>query len=114
MQLKAECDNLQRQEKSCNATYHQESEVKIQNALLPYRYLEQEVESLRVVLDLRNQELAEVRQSNREMEKRVSFSIEHSKRKCNIKLRVIKHYHITNASIIKCPHNPLTTQKISL
>lgn len=71
MQLKAECDSLQRQEKSCNATYHQESEVKIQNALLPYRYLEQEVESLRVVLDLRNQELAEVRQSNREMEKRL-------------------------------------------
>lgn len=71
--LKAECDDLRSREKSYSATYQQESEIKIQNALLPYRYLEQEVESLRVVLDLRNQELAEVRQSNREMEKRVSF-----------------------------------------
>ena len=70
-QLKAECDDLRSREKSYSATYHQESEIKIQNALLPYRYLEQEVESLRVVMDLRNQELAQLRQNKREMEKQV-------------------------------------------
>lgn len=70
-QLKAECEDLRSREKSYSTTYQQESEIKIQNALLPYRYLEQEVESLRVVMDLRNQELAQLRQNKREMEKQV-------------------------------------------
>src|ERR1700733_10419176 len=70
-QLKTECDDLRSREKSYSVTYQQESEIKVQNALLPYRYLEQEVESLRVVMDLRNQELAQLRQNKREMEKQV-------------------------------------------
>ena len=44
-----------------------------QMALAPFRHLPQEIESMRAVMDMRNQEIHELRRQKLELEKRVSW-----------------------------------------
>jgi len=48
-----------------------ESDSKVQQALIPYKHLPEELESLQVVLDLRNEEIKNNRLKNMELQKKV-------------------------------------------
>ena len=69
--LRRDCDEMRRRERNCAAVRQEDTDRKVETALLPYRYLQQEIDSLRTVVDLRNRDLQEVRQRNRDVEKQL-------------------------------------------
>ena len=68
-QLKVERDLLQRREEFRSDG---EDESRLQSALSQTDVLQQEVESLKVVLSLRNQEIGKLRSQNGDLEKQVN------------------------------------------
>ena len=69
--LRSECDDLRCRESTFMESCQREAESQVQSCLARYKQLPQEIESLKAVLELRNQEVHELRTSNLERQKEV-------------------------------------------
>lgn len=72
--LRNECEEMRRREATYMESCQREMEQKLHLALLPYRHLPPEIESLKTVLELRNVELHGLRHQNLELQRQVRFS----------------------------------------
>ena len=70
--LRGECDMLRRREKEHMDTFQQDSDMKVQLAIKPFQQLPAEIESLKAVLDMRNEEIHELRRDKLDLERQVS------------------------------------------
>ena len=71
--LRSECEEMRQREKIYMEACEQDTELRIQAALGPYKNLPPELESLRAVVELRDQELHDLRHRNRELQRDVSI-----------------------------------------
>ena len=69
--LRSECEEMRRREKTYMEACQRETEFKVQQAIAPYKHLSQEIDSLRAVMELRNQEVHELRRQKLELQKQV-------------------------------------------
>ncbi|XP_065931914.1 CAP-Gly domain-containing linker protein 1 isoform X5 [Magallana gigas] len=67
--LRSECDDLRTRARSSEEALLRDSDVKVQMALAPYRNLPQEIESLKLVIEIRNEEIQKLKNRNVELEK---------------------------------------------
>ena len=66
---------MRRREREVLASHNADTEQRVQRAVSQFQQLPQEIDSLRAVLEMRNQEIRELRSKNAEIEKQVtSFS----------------------------------------
>ena len=70
--LRSECEDLKRREATYMEACQRDTELRVQSAIAPYRHLPQEIESLKTVLELRNQEIHELRHRNLDLQSEVS------------------------------------------
>ena len=69
--LRNECEEMRRREKTYMEACKRDTERKVQAALAPYKHIQQEIESLKAVMELRNQEIRELRRQKLELEKQL-------------------------------------------
>ncbi|XP_060606772.1 CAP-Gly domain-containing linker protein 1-like isoform X2 [Ruditapes philippinarum] len=69
--LRSECDRLRDRARSCEEALQRDSDFKVQCALAPYKNLPQEIESLKTVLEMRNDEISKLRNTNTELKKKL-------------------------------------------
>ncbi|XP_053398863.1 CAP-Gly domain-containing linker protein 1-like isoform X3 [Mercenaria mercenaria] len=69
--LRSECDRLRDRAHSCEEALQRDSDFKVQCALAPYKNLPQEIESLKTVLEMRNEEINKLRNHNTELKKKL-------------------------------------------
>ncbi|XP_052283453.1 restin homolog isoform X2 [Dreissena polymorpha] len=69
--LRSECDRLRDRAKHCEEALQRDSDFKVQCALAPYRSLPQEIESLKTVLEMKNEEINKLRTHNIELQKKL-------------------------------------------
>ena len=72
--MRSECEEMRRREATYMESCQMEMEQKLHLALLPYRHLPQEIESLKAVLELRNLELRDLRHHNHQLQRQVNSS----------------------------------------
>ena len=87
--LRNECEEMRQREKVCIEACQRDADLKVQMALAPFRHLPQEIESLKAVMELRNQEIHDLRRQKGELERRVRW-----RRKCFVvtHIRIISSY----------------------
>ncbi|XP_067663713.1 microtubule-associated tumor suppressor candidate 2 homolog isoform X3 [Haliotis asinina] len=69
--LRGECEDLRLRAKISEEALLRDSDVKLQLALQPFRNLPAEIESLKLVIEMRNQEVQKLRKQNMELEKQL-------------------------------------------
>ncbi|KAK6172984.1 hypothetical protein SNE40_016528 [Patella caerulea] len=69
--LRRECDELKYRAKQSEEALFRDTDVKVQMALAPYRHLPEEVESLKTVVEMRNEEIMKLRKVNMDLEKQL-------------------------------------------
>ncbi|XP_052251297.1 microtubule-associated tumor suppressor candidate 2 homolog isoform X1 [Dreissena polymorpha] len=69
--LRSECDRLRDRAKHCEEALQRDSDFKVQCALAPYRSLPQEIESLKTVLEMKNEEINKLRTHNIELQNKL-------------------------------------------
>ena len=69
--LRSESETMRRRERDVLAAHAADADAKIQRALHSYQQLPAEIESLKAVLEMRNQEIHELRRKNNDYEKQV-------------------------------------------
>ncbi|KAL4230864.1 Microtubule-associated tumor suppressor candidate 2 [Mactra antiquata] len=69
--LKNECDRLRDRARHCEEALQRDSDYKVQCALAPYKDLPQEIESLKMVVEMRNEEINKLRSNNTELRKKL-------------------------------------------
>lgn len=69
--LRNECEEMRRREKTYMEACKRDTDRKVQAALAPYKHIQQEIESLRAVMELRNDEIHELRRQKLELEKQL-------------------------------------------
>ncbi|KAK3099678.1 hypothetical protein FSP39_007927, partial [Pinctada imbricata] len=69
--LKNECDDLRHRARVSEEALLRDSDVKVQMALSPYLHLPKEIDSLKLVIEMRNEEIQKLRNRNTDMEKQV-------------------------------------------
>ncbi|XP_062603207.1 uncharacterized protein LOC134264979 isoform X2 [Saccostrea cucullata] len=67
--LRGECDDLRTRARASEEALLRDSDVKVQMALSPYKNLPQEIESLKLVIEIRNEEIQKLKNRNIELEK---------------------------------------------
>ena len=72
--LRAESESMRRREREVLASHNADTEQRVQRAVSQFQQLPQEIDSLRAVLEMRNQEIRELRSKNAEIEKQVTSS----------------------------------------
>ena len=69
--LRAESEAMRRREREFLSSHQTDTEQRVQRAVSQFQQLPQEIESLRAVLEMRNQEIHDLRRKNLEIEKQV-------------------------------------------
>lgn len=69
--LRCECEEFRNRARMCEEALEQEANVRVQTALSPYRDLPREIESLKTVLEMRNQEIHDLRTQKIDLEKQL-------------------------------------------
>ncbi|XP_056010195.1 microtubule-associated tumor suppressor 1 homolog isoform X6 [Ostrea edulis] len=67
--LRGECDDLRTRARTSEDALLRDSDVRVQMALAPYKNLPQEIESLKLVIEIRNEEIQKLRNRNIDLEK---------------------------------------------
>ena len=71
--LRGECEEMRNREAHLEERTQREADMKIHLALAKYQHLPAEIESLKAVMEMRNQELHELRHKKLDLEKQVSY-----------------------------------------
>ncbi|XP_076446026.1 uncharacterized protein LOC143283684 isoform X2 [Babylonia areolata] len=66
-----ECDELRMRAKTSEEALQRDADVKVQLALAPYLHLPNEIESLKMVIDMRTEEIQKLRRHNMDLEKQL-------------------------------------------
>ncbi|KAL3880072.1 hypothetical protein ACJMK2_032343 [Sinanodonta woodiana] len=69
--LKEECEQLRNHATNCEDALQKDSDIKVQAAIAPYRNLPKEIEGLRMVIEMRNDEIQKLRKQNMALEKQL-------------------------------------------
>ncbi|XP_060078884.1 microtubule-associated tumor suppressor 1 homolog [Ylistrum balloti] len=69
--LRYECDDLRVRARMSEEALQRDSDYKVQMALAPFRQMPEEIRSLKLVVDMRNEEIQKLRQRNMQLEKQV-------------------------------------------
>ncbi|BFZ14876.1 hypothetical protein BsWGS_17916 [Bradybaena similaris] len=69
--LRGECDELARRARNSEDALQRDADAKVQIALAPYLSLPKEIESLKTVLEMRNEEVQKLRSKNMDFEKQL-------------------------------------------
>ncbi|KAL5012234.1 hypothetical protein ScPMuIL_010785 [Solemya velum] len=69
--LRCECEELRTRARLCEDALQRDSDMKVQIALAPFISLPREIESLKTVIEMRNEEIQKLRMRNVEVEKQL-------------------------------------------
>ncbi|KAH9519858.1 hypothetical protein Btru_071081 [Bulinus truncatus] len=69
--LRGECEELRHRARNSEEALQRDADVKVQIALAPYMSLPKEIESLKTVLEMRNEEIQKLRNKNTDQEKQL-------------------------------------------
>ncbi|XP_069129978.1 restin homolog isoform X2 [Argopecten irradians] len=69
--LRYECDDLRVRARMSEEALQRDSDYKVQMALAPFRNMPEEIRSLKLVVEMRNEEIQKLRQRNIQLEKQV-------------------------------------------
>ncbi|XP_012943332.1 uncharacterized protein LOC101859887 [Aplysia californica] len=69
--LRGECDDLRHRARSSEEALQRDADVKVQMALAPFLSLPKEIESLKTVVEMRNEEISKLRSRNMDLEKQL-------------------------------------------
>ena len=76
---------MRRREREFLSSHQTDTEQRVQRAVSQFQQLPQEIESLRAVLEMRNQEIHDLRRKNLEIEKQV---------RCNCDMATCTNIHV--------------------
>ncbi|XP_064607687.1 uncharacterized protein LOC135472223 isoform X2 [Liolophura sinensis] len=109
--LRGECDDLRNRARLSEEALHRDTDVKVQMALAPYKNLPQEIESLKLVIDMRNEEIRDLRRQKIETEKQLEELPVARERCISLKQQVENLEAIVN---IKTDHEKQLSEKCHL
>ncbi|KAK3600508.1 hypothetical protein CHS0354_028706 [Potamilus streckersoni] len=69
--LKDECEQLRNHATNCEDALQKDSDIKVQAAIAPYRNLPKEIEGLKLVIEMRNDEIQKLRKQTMALEKQL-------------------------------------------
>ena len=69
--LRGECEEMRDRERTLQERTQREADIKVHMALAQYKHLPAEIDSLKAVMEMRNQELHELRRKKLDLEKQV-------------------------------------------
>ena len=75
--LRSECEEMRQRERTYQEACRRDGALQVQRALAPYHHLPQEIDSLKAVLELKNEEIKQLRAHKLQLEQQVQRKIIH-------------------------------------